>query len=208
MESVGIPGSPELIGLASCPPGGSPIGPVGPCPTWDPTCSSLGGPGGGTPQNPGTGDCNPLLDPNCYQPLTSADSASIATAIQRHRRPASQFTDPAKAQQCSQLMAEFDRLFRTGMVFRGGSDTPPNDPHTEEHVGAWDPIGRKIHFERSALDKANQGNSVAIRELFNTALHEAAHALNFSHTPPWTQDCTTCTRKHLSTFSVRGRTHA
>jgi hypothetical protein len=80
------------------------------------------------------------------------------------------------------MMTEFDGLFQAGKVFRGNSDTPPNDPLTGVHVGAYDPVAGTIHFEPSALDAANRGDPSAIRNVFNTALHEAAHSLGFTHT--------------------------
>ena len=128
--------------------------------------------------------CNPQYDPDCNQPLTAQDTATIRTAIQRHMKPASQFTDPVAAQQCAELMNEFNRLYQAGNVFRGNSDTPPNDPLTDQHVGAYDPASGTIHFEPSSLDKANQGDRNAIRNLFNTALHEAGHSLGKLYTPP------------------------
>lgn len=69
----------------------------------------------------------------CEKPFTSADSASLRAAIQRHLKPASQFTDPAKAQQCAQLMSEFDRLYTAGRVFRGASDTREGRPPEPRH---------------------------------------------------------------------------
>lgn len=41
-----------------------------------------------------------------------------------------------------------------------------------------------MHFEPSALDAANAADPAAIRNIVNTALHEAAHSLGFDHTDP------------------------
>jgi hypothetical protein len=51
-------------------------------------------------------------------------------------------------------------------------------------VGAYDPVSGTMHFEPSALDAANAGDATAIRNIVNTALHEAAHSLGFGHTDP------------------------
>jgi hypothetical protein len=139
-------------------------------------------PGGGGAPAPIT--CDPQYDPQCNKPLTSADSATIRTAIARHQRPAAEFTDPARAQQCSQMLSEFNRLYTAGKVFRGGSDTQAGDPLTDTHVGAFDPVAETIHFEPSALEAANGGDAVAVRSIFNTALHESAHSLGYTHTSP------------------------
>lgn len=146
-----------------------------------------GGSGSGTPTQPSDpydGECNPQYDPDCNQPLTAADSAALKNGFTVHLRPASQFTDPAKAEQCRQMKGEFDRLMVTGSVYRGKFDTPPNDAQTDAHVGAYDPVSRTMHFEPGAMDAANAGDPDAIRNIVNTALHEAAHALGFDHTDP------------------------
>lgn len=166
-------------GCSSSGPGG---GTEATCPTTDPACTGGGGESG-TPSDPDE-DCNPQYDPDCNQPLSSADSATLQIAKQRHLKPASAFTDPAAAQKCAEMMAEFDRLFAAGRVFRGGADTPEGDPLTPTHVGAFDLVAGTMHFEPSALDAANRGDAAAIRSLFNTALHEAAHSLGFDHTEP------------------------
>ncbi|HEU0013961.1 MAG TPA: hypothetical protein VFQ45_09775 [Longimicrobium sp.] len=162
------------------------------------TCSTGGGPGG-TPYDPTNPDdpygigqyppvdepeCNPLKDPNCNQPLTAADSATIRKAIERHKRPASEFTSDANAQQCEALLETFNQLWADGKVFRGGYDTPEGDAETGVHYGLYDRDSKTMHFEPSTLDAANRGDATAIRNVFNTALHEAAHALEFDHTPP------------------------
>lgn len=173
---------PELVTMAGCTIGGGGGGGTG---------GGTGGGGGGTtqPADPDNPPCDPRYDPECNQPLSTKDKTTIATAKQRHLRPASQFTDPAKAQQCAQLSAEFDRLYSTGSVFRGGTETAEGDPLTPTHVALYHPDSGTMHFEPSALDKANAGDPVAIRNIMNSALHEAAHALGFVHTDPvWAGD--------------------
>jgi hypothetical protein len=102
-------------------------------------CAGLGGGGGGGAvggqETPGEDECNPQYDPECNQPLTSSDSTMLRKAFAKHIRAASQFTDPAKAQQCAALKNEFDRLLAAGIVFRGGFEAGPNDPNgTSQHV--------------------------------------------------------------------------
>jgi hypothetical protein len=169
------------------PGGGGPGGGGTPpsCPTWDPNypaCQS------GPP--PPTGGCDPRYDPGCHQPLTGPDSTTLRTAKQLHRKPASQFTDPAKAQFCAQLANEFDRLFGAGKVFRGSSVTPPNDKKTPAHVALYYRTTGEMHFEPDVLDRANNGDAAAIRSIYNSALHEAAHSLGFpDHSDPlWSGD--------------------
>jgi hypothetical protein len=168
--------------------------------TGDPEYAALSGCGGSSgggytppppPPDPDVpGDCNPQYDPDCNQPLTATDLSTLRNAFSVHIKPATQFTDPAAAEQCRQLKAEYDRLMTTGKVFRGGFDTPDNDPHTSVHVGAYDPVSMTMHFEPSALDAANAGDATAIRNIVNTALHEAAHSLGFDHTDPiWSGSC-------------------
>jgi hypothetical protein len=169
---------PEMGSTESCPGGGG---------------SGAGGDGGsvgggtggdGTPSDPYEDGCNPQVDPECNQPLTSADSVALMGAFALHLRPAAQFTDASKAAQCSQMKAEFDRLMAAGDVYRGKFDTPPNDSITPVHVGAYDPVSKTIHFEPSAMDAANRGDPDAIRNVVNTALHEAAHSLGLRHSDP------------------------
>jgi hypothetical protein len=118
-------------------------------------CNNTGGPtpppsGGYYPPPPTNPECNPQYDPDCNKPLTSADSTTLRSGFQKHIN--TQFTDPAKAAQCKQLKDEFDRLMASGNVYRGAYDTPPNDPHTAVHVGAYDPASGTMHFEPSAMD--------------------------------------------------------
>ena len=55
---------------------------------------------------------------------------------------------------------------------------------TPTHVALYHPDSGTMHFEPSALDAANAGDATAIRNILNSALHEAAHALGFVHTDP------------------------
>jgi hypothetical protein len=178
----------ESYGMFGCSGGGTGGATSPTCPITDPYCAGGSGGTGTQPSDPDDG-CNPQYDPDCNQPLSSADSATLRLARQRHLRPASAFTNPAAAQQCAAMLTEFDRLYAAGLVFRGRTDTPDGDPLTPSHVGAFDPVSGTMHFEPSALDAANGGDAAAIRSLLNTALHESAHALGYDHSDPlWAGD--------------------
>jgi hypothetical protein len=172
MTSVRQHDRPDEVYMSSCPGDGSGSG------------GGDGGGGGGStqPTHPADPECNPQYDPDCNQPLTPADSTTLKNGLTLHIN--TQFTDQSKAEQCRQMKAEFDRLMAAGNVFRGQFDTPENDPQTAVHVGAYDPVSGTMHFEPSALDAANAGDATAIRNIVNTALHEAAHSLGFDHTEP------------------------
>lgn len=149
--------------------GGSPAAP-NPCPDY----------GCPPPDEP----CDPRYDAKCNRPFTSADSATLRLAIRRHVKPASQFADSAQARQCGQLIGEFNRLYAAGRVFRGNSTTLDGHPLSPAHVALYSRASGTMHFEPSALDAANGGDRTAIRNLLNSALHEAAHALGYDHTDP------------------------
>lgn len=126
-------------------------------------------------------DCNPNTNPDCLVRLSAWDKETLRHGLARHRRTS--FTDPNAAQKCNMLAAQFDQMMTNGMVYRGafGSTGEPSDPL---HVAAYDPVGGTIHFETAAMAAANGGDPVAVRNLINSALHEAAHALNYNHTTP------------------------
>jgi hypothetical protein len=137
-------------------------------------CNPTGGTGGG--ENGGGGDgpsgCDPIVDPaGCNKPLTAADKAMIVAALKTHVKPASAFTDTAKARQCGELADAFEALFNADAVFRGGYDGP--SASGEDHQAAYNPVDGTIHFEPSALDGAlSSGNYF---EIAYSALHEAGH---------------------------------
>jgi hypothetical protein len=141
--------------------------------------SGCTGPGGGGSPGDGSTDpsCNPRTDPNCEQPLTSADSSAITTALAGYLRPASEIPDTTARRQCADMLRQFNTSNSTGNVFRGGSDTA--------HYGAMD--NDRIHSDPRFLDAAAAGDATAQRQIANTALHEAAHVLGFAHPagPTW-----------------------
>lgn len=162
----GEPTDPEQTTVTGCPGGGG---------------DGPGGGGGGTIQPPDDGDCNPNTNPDCLQPLSAWDKETISLAFSRHLRTS--FTDPNAARMCNQLATHFNQMMSGGAVFRGafGSTGEPSDPL---HVAAYDQVGGTIHFEPDAMAAANAGDPTAVRNILNSALHEAAHALNYTHTDP------------------------
>jgi hypothetical protein len=176
IEFIEVPASPELAGLASCPPGGSV--PVGPCPTWQPACSPVGGPGS-PPGVPEVEDCDPRLHPDCEQPLTDQDTATINSALRTLLRAISQFTDATAREACEQMAADFRDALAEGDVYRGAFDSDTaNDPEGP-HYGAI--RNGRIHFDPAVMDAANRGNAAALLELAITSLHEGAHRAGNSH---------------------------
>lgn len=85
------------------------------------------------------------------------------------------FTDSTARSACGKMQAEFDRLFRAGRVFRGGSNNPDSTAHYgETYAGA-------IHIDPRVLDGAAAGDVAMLREIALTALHEAGHTLGSGH---------------------------
>ncbi len=156
-----------------------------------------GGGGGGSIcdplVDPACGDgstCDPLVDPACYKPLTRVDSATIAAAFARYLRDPASIADPTARQGCETMTSAFNTLYANGRVHRGGSTTTPGDGGVVPHTGAWDPNAQKMHVDPKYLDRAALGGAAAMRELLDTLLHEAAHALNKDHpngyvSSPW-----------------------
>lgn len=132
--------------------------------------------GGGAPQPPPSGDpdetaCDPRTDPDCEKPLTGTDQTTIATALANHVRPAAEIADTTARRRCQEMLSRFNQSLAEGTVFRGGSNT--------SHYGAM--FNNRIHFDPHYLDLAATGDATALREMANTALHEAAHVLNYDH---------------------------
>lgn len=128
--------------------------------------------GGGDPYDPPPSEeCDPRIDPDCEQPLTSADSTTLATALANYVRPASAIADTTARRQCQEMLTQFNASYAAGNVFRGGSNT--------SHYGAT--YLDRIHFDPEWLDAAAAGDATALREIANTALHEAAHVLGYDH---------------------------
>lgn len=140
--------------------------------------------GNGYGWDPGTPSCDPQYDPNCYQPLNEADKKLLGETINARLRPISEFTDPAARQTCELLFTEWQSRYTGGKVFRGGTQTVAGDQGVGEHWGAYDKDTGNMHFDPEGLDAAATGDATAVREMMNTALHEAAHALGFEHTDP------------------------
>jgi hypothetical protein len=111
------------------------------------------------------------------QPLTTADSTTITAALAGYVRPPSEIPDSTARRLCGDMLRQFNSSYSAGQVLRGGSDT--------SHFGAT--YNDRIHFDPSWLDAAAQGDATALREIANTALHEAAHVLDYQHPtlPTW-----------------------
>jgi hypothetical protein len=178
----------ETVAVTTCQYGGEypnckpkPPEPGGTTPTTSPATggASGGGGGGGTGDNSQPPDstqttCDPRNDPDCEQPLTSTDSTTILNAINNFVRSDAEIADTVTRRRCREMRDRFLASFNSGMVFRGGSNTTG----AQAHYGAT--IDQRIHFDPWALDAA-MSSAADQRELANTALHEAAHVLGFTH---------------------------
>lgn len=158
---------PEVVYVSSCPGTGGPGS----------------GPGGGDPGDPTSPDdenvstCDPRSDPDCEQPLNRTDLLTIDNALAMYIRPASEIADTTARQLCEDMLRQFNASLTGGTVFRGGSVTG--------HYGAV--YNDRIHFDPDYLEFAAAGDYDALREIANTALHEAAHVLDYQHPtgPTW-----------------------
>ncbi|HSU14818.1 hypothetical protein [Longimicrobium sp.] len=147
---------------------------VAPTPGSDPAAPASGGGGTSPPPDSTKTTCDPTTDPNCEQPLTKTDSTTILNAIRNFVRADTAIADTATRRKCRDMREQFLRSFNSGYVYRGGSNTTGS----LAHYGAT--YNSHIHFDPWALDAA-VNNATDQRELANTALHEAAHALGYSH---------------------------
>ncbi|HMS01462.1 MAG TPA: hypothetical protein PKE51_00735, partial [Gemmatimonadaceae bacterium] len=125
-------------------------------------------------------DCDPYVDTLCHTPLTRDDTLAIRRALSTYVR--STFTDQQAQQQCTAMRQAFEILFDQGFVKRGRTDDP--DAAGEEHLAAYDPGSGEMHFDPRHLDAAHSGSPAALRDLLNSMLHEAAHALGKEHSDP------------------------
>lgn len=165
------------------------------CDPWASLCDRSGGDyggGGGEPDDPYTDGCDPSVDPACEKPLTSVDKDNIANAIDTYIRSIEEIVDKDDARsQCKAMLDKFNSMLAADppLVFRGATVTQPGDPGVPPHTGGYDKNTGHMHFEQDLLDAAASGDPKALREIANTALHEAAHALGFEHTDsvasPW-----------------------
>jgi hypothetical protein len=134
--------------------------------------------------DPGTPSCDPSQDPNCYVPLNEADKRVLSDDINDRLRPVGEFTDTDARAMCAQMFTEWQSRYTSGKVFRGATQTRAGDEGVGPHWGAYDESTGNIHFDPEGLDAAASGDAVALREMMNTALHEAAHAMGYDHTDP------------------------
>lgn len=119
----------------------------------------------------------PSVDPECEQELTETDKQSLDMAFMFLN---STFTDSIAAQQCNEMSTQFIQKLEAGEVFRGRTDS--GDDGHQEHFGAYDPNTGHIHFDPSYIDNVNANRTAELlKDLLNTALHEAAHSLGKYH---------------------------
>ena len=130
--------------------------------------------GGSVPPDSTSAACDPKTDPKCEQPLTTADSTTILKALKDYVRPDSTIADTTNRRKCKEMRDRFTQSFNAGTVFRGGSDLTVG-----RHYGAT--YESRIHFDPWLLGRAAGGSTSDLRELANTALHEAAHVLRLQH---------------------------
>lgn len=133
------------------------------------------GGGGYTPSSDSSTVCDPQTDPNCEKPLTSTDSITILKAIRDYVRPDTAIADTTKRRKCKEMLDAFRTTFAKNDVFRGGSNTTGEDAHFGMEFRS------RIHFDPWLLNRAAGGDTIALRELANTALHEAAHVIDKDH---------------------------
>jgi hypothetical protein len=133
--------------------------------------------GGDTPPPPDTTatECDPSVDPKCEKALTRADSTVILDALRRFVRPDTTIADTTARRLCGEMRDRFMERFNADKVFRGSSDSQG----TAGHFGAT--YEGKIHLDPWLLGEAQKGIVTSLRELANTALHEAAHILRRDH---------------------------
>ena len=123
-------------------------------------------------------------DPNCEQPLPDSMKTKIRASIATHVKLTSTIANAAVRARCQEMLDTFNRMLDNTTqpgVFIGASDTPPRD--TLAHYGAYSDNTKHIHFDPWALNNLTAGSNKGW-QLANTALHEAAHALNHDHTAP------------------------
>lgn len=121
--------------------------------------------------------CDPQWDPQCEQPLEPRDVDKLNESYRYLRM---NYTDLDAKNDCMAMAQKFADMMEQGKVFRGRTDGP--GPHTDDHYAAYDPDTGNIHFDPSHMDNANIDDPGDMRDILNSALHEAAHALGFDHT--------------------------
>ncbi|HEX6749446.1 MAG TPA: hypothetical protein VF092_19275 [Longimicrobium sp.] len=144
-----------------------------------------GGSGGTTGSTTGsepTPTCDPSTDPKCELPLTKTDSATIQKSLHDYLRPESEIADTTARRRCGEMRRQFETSFANGTVFRGASDSQDSTAHYGMTYVS------RIHMDPWLLNGAASGNTAFLRDVANTALHEAAHVLGFSHPNGFTLD--------------------
>lgn len=154
----------------------------GECTNWCYDSSQVDTGGGWYPEPEQTLSCDPQTDPTCNQPLTTTDSANIIKAFRDFVKDPQTIADTLVRRECQEMIDKFNQMAAEGRVYRGGSNTRPEDA-MDEHYAAWDPVTNTMHYDPMWLDSASTGDPKYIRSLANSSLHEAAHALGYNHSP-------------------------
>jgi hypothetical protein len=114
----------------------------------------------------------------------------IRLRFSQYLKPTAELTDTVAQRECGEMKAKFDSLLANGQVFRGGYDSGFGaPPDTVLHFGGWVPSHQKMHIDPWQLTSAANDNQPINmppaddprRDIVNTLLHEAAHALGKSH---------------------------
>ena len=145
-----------------------------------------GGGGGGydpmlDPEASGN-SCNPAVTPECEQALKDSDRTNIAAALAAKVRDPNGLEEPAKSA-CAAMISKVNEMMASN-IKRGIVDThdgPLNDG-LPPHYGAYNETTGNIHVDPTWLDALSADNSAVQREVANTLLHEAAHAMGYDNT--------------------------
>ena len=113
--------------------------------------------------------------------LADSTRQKIARTIADFVRDPASIADSVARSHCQAMLTHFNSMLNGGLVFEGAMDTPVRD--SMHHYGAFNPNTRHIHFDPWALNAMRTGNH-ASWQIANTALHEAAHDLGYSHEKP------------------------
>ncbi len=123
--------------------------------------------------------CDPSVNPECEKPLTDTDRTTLASLIADKIKDPSSLPEPAR-QQCGALLAKVNDMLPQN-IKRGLFDTHDGDQGVDPQFGAYNSDTKNMHIDPQFLDGAATGDDYTRREVANTLLHEAAHALGLEH---------------------------
>jgi hypothetical protein len=156
---------------------------------WNEPPGSGSGGGGGSGSEGGAMEAPPICDsrqPGCLVDLQPAEKNWLETAINSSVKASSEFSDPQVAAVCQRLQARFAEMMAAGSVYRGEEGLPDNmnDPNSSHVAQAWlQPTGEYVmHVDGDVLDRAMaMGGEGWNAVIAGFVLHEAAHALGYTH---------------------------